>query len=221
MRDASWPESQMARRSATGVIVIAEPMTVVTDWLLAAACGYFALSLVALDTSIEWPLGFALGGVSALLGGAWHGFGSMFGERAQAAMWRLTLLTFGASAAAFGAGAIAVTAPNVHALSLRLAAVTVFGIYGVAALQNPRFATAGRMALLMLITFSAMSAALFLRGAMQPASLMLAGVVLNVAGIGLQLRNLSPHPRFNHNDLFHLLQLAALCCLYAAVRSVS
>ena len=195
-------------------------MTAATDYVIAAACGAFAVSLAARGVRIEWPVGFALGGISAVLGGTWHGFRSAFAPRVQASLWMLTLLTFGASAAAFGAGAISVVAPEVQPLTLRLAALTMLGIYTVAALRNPGFATAGRMALLMLITFAAMSALLFLRGATRPAVWMLACVALNVAGVAVQLRNLSPHPRFNHNDLFHVFQLAALGCLYAAVRVV-
>lgn len=199
---------------------MAEPMTAATDYAIAVACAFFAVSLSTRAVAPEWPLGFALGGVSAALGGTWHGFRSMADERTQSVMWLLTLLTFGASAAAFGAGAIAVAAPEVQTLSLRLAAVTAFGIYGVAALQNPQFAVAGRMALLMLVTFAAMSTYLFLHRGMQPALLMLACCALNVAGIAVQMRELAPHPRFNHNDLFHVFQLAALWCLYAAVRVV-
>ena len=221
MRDASWPASQMARGKSKATVSVTEPMTALTDYAIAAACAFFAISLSARGVAAEWPLGFALGGISALLGGTWHGFRSMVSERSQSALWLLTLLAFGASAAAFGAGAISVAAPAVQTLSLRLAAVTAFGIYGVAALQNPHFATAGRMALLMLVTFATMSAALFFRGAMEPASLMLACVLLNVAGVAAQMRNLVPHPRFNHNDLFHVFQLAALFCLYAAVRTGS
>ena len=221
MREASWPESQMARSNPKATVSVAEPTTALTDYAIAAACAFFAIMLSARGAAPEWTLGFALGGASALLGGTWHGFRSMFSERSQSALWLLTLLTFGASAAAFGAGAISVAAPEAQTLSLRLAAVTAFGIFGVAALQNPHFATAGRMALLMLVTFATMSAALFLRGAPRPASLMLACVLLNFAGVAVQMRNLAPHPRFNHNDLFHVFQLAALLCLYAAVRSGS
>lgn len=221
MRVGSTELSVGSNGNGTTRVMIAEPMTAATDYAIAAACAFFAISLSARAVAPEWPLGFVLGGASALLGGTWHGSRSMLGERAQSVVWLITLLTFGASAAAFGAGAIAVAAPEVHTLSLRLAAVTVLGIYGVAALQKPEFATAGRMALLMLVTFATLSAALFLSGAMQPASLMLACVVLNVAGVAVQMRNIAPHPRFNHNDLFHVFQLAALFCLYAAVRTGS
>ncbi|HUR92509.1 MAG TPA: hypothetical protein VMY38_07525, partial [Gemmatimonadaceae bacterium] len=126
--DVSWPAGR------TQPAVAAEPTTAATDYLIAAACGVFAISLATRGARIEWPMGFALGGISALLGGTWHGFRSAFALRTQATMWMLMLLTFGASAAAFGAGAISVVAPDVQTLTLRLAAVTLLGIYAVAAL---------------------------------------------------------------------------------------
>ena len=190
-----------------------------TDYLIAIACGYFALSLAVSRAPVEWPLGFALGGISAAAGGTWHGFRELLEHRARAALWAFTLFTFGASAAAFGAGAVLVAAPELDRLTVQLAAVTALGIYGVAALQNPAFATAGRMALLMLVTFVVMAAGLALRGGISAAVLALACVLLNVAGIVVQMLKLAPHPRFNHNDLFHVFQLAALGCLFLSVRT--
>lgn len=197
---------------------VAEPVTVATDYLIAAACAYFALALAAASSPIEWPVGFALGGVSAVAGGTWHGFRELLGDRTRNALWALTMVTFGASAVAFGAGAMIVAAPQLDGLTVTLAAVTALGIYAVATLHNPEFAAAGRMALLMLATFALMAGALFLRGATRPALFALACVLLNVAGIAVQMLKLAPHPRFNHNDLFHVFQLAALGCLYLAVR---
>jgi len=213
-------EFPVAGKSNNLRIGVAEPATVATDYLIAAACGYFALSLAAANVPVEWTLGFALGGASALLGGTVHRFPDFAGNRAHDTLWWLTLLLFGASAAAFGAGAVHIAAPAVNLLSVRLAAGTAVGIYAIAVLHKPEFRTAGKMALLMLGTFTIMGASLALRGDARPAALMFGCVILNAMGIAVQLRRLAPHSRFNHNDLFHVFQLAALWCLYLAVRSL-
>ena len=197
-----------------------EPATVATDYLIAVACVFFAVSLAARDAPAEWILGFALGGASAALGGTSHGFQDRLPSRGAGALWFGTLLSFGASAAALGVGAVLIARPELHHLTVQLSALTAFGIYAVAALHHPQFSTAGRMALLMLATFAAMAVALALRGELKPAAFTLACVVLNVTGVAVQMRNVSPHPSFNHNDLFHVFQLAALGCLYAAVSAV-
>lgn len=219
MRVASR-ELSVASEGNTTRFTIAEPATVATDFIIAVACGFFAISLATLNASPEWPLGFTLGGISAIAGGTWHGFRELLSERTRNTLWWLTLFTFGASASAFGAGAVVITAPQLDHLTVRLAAVTALGIYGVAALHNPGFATAGRMALLMLATFAVMAASLALRGAIMPALLALACVCLNVVGVVVQMRKLAPYARFNHNDLFHAFQLAALWCLYVAVSAM-
>ena len=41
-----------------------------------------------------------------------------------------------------------------------------------------------------------------------------AGVGVSVAAGVIQAFRLAPHRRFNHNDLFHVIQMAALYCLY-------
>jgi hypothetical protein len=45
-----------------------------------------------------------------------------------------------------------------------------------------------------------------------------AGVLVSVAGLVIQQGHISIHPRFNHNDLFHCVQIVSLCCLYKGAR---
>ncbi len=44
------------------------------------------------------------------------------------------------------------------------------------------------------------------------------GVGLFVAGAVIQQAALSPHPAFNHNDLFHVVQILANTCIFASAR---
>ncbi len=200
---------------------IAEPATVVTDYLIAGACGYFAFSLAMGGASAEWVLGFVLGGLSALVGGTVHGFPELGGKRGHEALWSLTLLLFGASAVAFGTGALSVAYVGIPPVVVQLAATAALGAYMLAILREPQFRIAGKLTLVMLAAFWAMCVSLALRDYTNPAWLMVACVLLNAAGIAVQLTKFAPHPRFNHNDLFHVFQLAALWCLYLAVRAIS
>jgi len=200
---------------------IAEPATVVTDYLIAGACGYFAFSLAMGGASANWVLGFALGGASALVGGTVHGFPELGGKPGHEALWTLTLLLFGASAVAFGTGALSVAYVGMPRFVVQLAAVAALGAYVFSIVRKPQFRTAGKLTLVMLAAFLAMCVSLALRDYATPAWLMIACVLLNAAGIAVQLTKLAPHPRFNHNDLFHVFQLAALWCLYLAVRAIS
>ena len=39
-------------------------------------------------------------------------------------------------------------------------------------------------------------------------------VEISLLGLAVLVLKLSPHPRFNHNDLYHVIQMGGLYCLY-------
>ena len=39
-------------------------------------------------------------------------------------------------------------------------------------------------------------------------------VIVSMIGLVVLILKLSPHPRFNHNDLYHVIQMGGLYCLY-------
>jgi hypothetical protein len=44
-------------------------------------------------------------------------------------------------------------------------------------------------------------------------------IAITLAGLAVLVLKLAPHRHFNHNDLYHLIQMAGLICLYrGAVR---
>ena len=43
---------------------------------------------------------------------------------------------------------------------------------------------------------------------------LIAGVVVSAVAAFFQVKKVSPHPRFNHNDLYHVVQIAALYLFY-------
>ena len=44
------------------------------------------------------------------------------------------------------------------------------------------------------------------------------GVVVSIVGLVIQQGHLSPHPSFNHNDLFHCVQIVALYCFFRGAK---
>ena len=49
----------------------------------------------------------------------------------------------------------------------------------------------------------------------------LAGVAVSVAAAAVQASGFAPHPGFNHNDLYHVIQLAAMFLLYRGARTLT
>jgi len=47
----------------------------------------------------------------------------------------------------------------------------------------------------------------------------LASLATSVLGAGIQAAGLAPHPSFNHNDLFHVVQMGSLLLLARGARA--
>jgi len=45
-----------------------------------------------------------------------------------------------------------------------------------------------------------------------------AGILVSVLAAVIQAARLAPHPQFNHNDLYHVVQMAAFVLLYRGGR---
>ena len=45
-----------------------------------------------------------------------------------------------------------------------------------------------------------------------------AGLLVSMVGLVIQQGHVSPHPSFNHNDLFHCVQIVALWCFYRGAK---
>ena len=46
----------------------------------------------------------------------------------------------------------------------------------------------------------------------------IAALVVTVIGLGIQLSGFRAHQDFNHNDIFHVIQLAAMCLFFKGAR---
>ena len=83
---------------------VTEPMTLVTDYLLAGESILLALSLLLRSRAAGrgavglWGVAFLVGGLAALAGGTAHGFRLHLGEANWSVVWNLTVGSIGASA---------------------------------------------------------------------------------------------------------------------------
>jgi hypothetical protein len=65
-----------------------------------------------------------------------------------------------------------------------------------------------------MLGMAALATAAWWRGGAAAAPLLVAGVAVSAIAAVVQVRKIAPHPRFNHNDLYHLIQIAALYLFY-------
>jgi hypothetical protein len=153
---------------------ITEPMTMVTDYILATQVMVYAVLLVRKAGSVRygwvgyWVAAFLATALAAYAGGTSHGFRMYLGEHWQT-VWNLTVASIALSAA----------------LTIYSGVRTALRPYT----EDREKREAGKRWLLV-------------------------GAVVSAVGIILLTQRVSPHPHFNQNDLYHVIQMFGLHFLY-------
>ena len=193
-------------------MTLSEPMTLATDYLLGAVtaslCVRLARNRQSQKSRTFWALAFAAVALAAFLGGTWHGF--LQGKL----LWKATLLAAGGASFAMLAGsAFAVLSGTPRAVLLALASVK-FLVYAAVMLTRDEF--------LFVVIDSGLALALVAALHLwRWNAWIVAGVAVSVLGALVQASGLAPHRHFNHNDLYHVIQVAAMLLLYRGARRLT
>ena len=198
---------------------IAEPVTVLTDYILAAVYIFLGLRLLRLgraekQTSVEMSAA-AFGGTSAaaLFGGTNHGLGSTLGLW-SAVTWKLTVYATGLASFFLIAAASFLALkgwPRRHVLILAAMKLAVYALW-VSYHDEFRYVIYDYApAMAGLLGLSLWSARL---GSGRSAGWISAGILVSFLGAGIQSSGFSLHRYFNHNDLYHVIQTGAAWLLY-------
>lgn len=181
---------------------ISEPVTVLTDYALAAVATWLGFKLAGI--SRFWALAFFALAIAALLGGTWHGF------------WQNDLLwkaaTLGVGVASFGmvvGSAFATTTGRARQALIAFALLKLLA-YTAWMIGHDDFIwvvvdTACAFAIVVVLHLWRFN------------GWMLAGVALSIVAGVVQASGFALHEHFNHNDLYHVIQIAALFALYRGV----
>jgi hypothetical protein len=192
--------------------MISEPMTLATDYLLAlvtGGAGVLALRLAGRQRSRRsWAVAFLALALGAALGGTYHGFGIE-------ALWRPTTMSVGVAAAAMLAGsAFATTSGRLRTVLLGLAAAKL-ALFWAQVWRDDRFIWVVADTGIAFVLVGLLHAIRWREPGSPP---VVAGVVLSITAGLVQASGLDPHPYFNHNDLYHLIQVVAIVAYYRGVR---
>lgn len=180
-----------------------EPMTVLTDYALAGVAGTLAFRLRQITPL--WALGLAALALAALAGGTWHGFWQ--GDL----LWKATTLLAGMANFGMLAGAALATTRGAARTVLVAFAALKLAVYAAWMLRHDEFIWVVADTALAL----ALVAALYL---WRFNGWMLAGVAVSVLAGLAQASGLRLHAHFNHNDLYHLIQIGALFAFYRGLK---
>lgn len=199
-----------------GRLVLHEPTTTLTDLVLALVCAWSAARLVA-DSQFDsarwwWAIAFALTGAGAVAGAATHGLARL-PVAIRAALWRVVLISMGAMGLAMVFAALRIASAD-DLSPLRWGGGVAMLVYVVAVVWRVEYRWAvvayGSAMLMVAVIFVA-------RWADQHAApWVLGGIAISAVAAIVQQRRVRWHRHFNHNDLYHVLQLAALVLFYRA-----
>jgi hypothetical protein len=153
---------------------IREPVTMLTDFALAAVSFGFAFSLARgigprnRVSAWFWCAAFVGCGVAAASGGTYHGFGAYLTTGTLRTLWNLTIFSAGASGAFMTAG--------IHAAYIKRNDGTV--------------------------------------------AWLVVGIVVTLVGAAVQQSGFPHLTNFNHNDLYHLIQIPGLFFFFRCAQTV-
>lgn len=199
---------------------ITEPSTVITNLLLGALAFVLAVRLgyaAAADrraAALGITAGLLATSVASTLGACAHGIDPCAAPTRRAVFWRASLHTAGlAGAATLVSVAFFATRGTMRTALFALAAVKL-GVYTWAVARRPEFRiTAADYGSAFAVLFIAAAVAGVLWQS-PGARWLIAGVIVSLVAGVVQWRRLGVHRHFNHNDLFHVIQMAALYLFY-------
>lgn len=163
-----------------------------------------------------WFVAFCAVGGSALLGGVWHGFAPAMDPRAATLTWTASIALAIAASFMFLIATLRVFTSGRLLNLLSGCAVMKFALFVVWATVNDDLRLViydsglTMLAMLLLASWGA-----WLQRA-PSAPWILAGVVTAMLAALFQQGRVSIHRYFNQNDLYHVIQMGALYCLYRA-----
>ncbi|MFQ5525962.1 MAG: hypothetical protein ACE5GX_06825 [Thermoanaerobaculia bacterium] len=198
---------------------ILEPMTVLTDYILAALGLILGLRLwrgtTAWGSSRRlWAASLLAMAVAALAGGTAHGFADRAGAAGHWVLWRITVWAIGVASLSLAAAAAR------FALSKRAARTVCalfglqFAIYAVWMLWHDSFAYVLLEYLPAMVFVLAVASWQWSRRGWPGGPWVVAGILVSFLAAGIQASGLTLHRHFNHNDLYHVVQMVGVYLLY-------
>ena len=199
---------------------VTEPMTVATNAVLAVLALALAVRLAyradaaGSDAGGWLAAGLLATGIAALIGALAHGTDPARDEGLRERFWRGALYSTGLIGAATVASVAFFAARGSIRTAILLFAAMKLVLFIVRVARQPEFRVAaadygGALAILL-----AGAAYMAVRHRAPGMTWLIAGVLVSlVAGI-VQARRLALHRHFNHNDLYHVIQMAALYAFY-------
>ena len=197
--------------------IIYEPTTAITDFIIFFTRCYYAWVIVYIPESIFhtfWAISFITLAVSALLGGISHGFGPMLSKIAKMIIWRLTLLFIGLTSMGLLFSVLMIITNGEINIGILLFFVILFIYYNYKIFKNDSFLIAIKFYLPFIIISLACFLYVFIYRGYTGALFISVGLLVTIFASLIQSSKIILHKHFNHNDLFHIVQMIGMYLMF-------
>ena len=199
---------------------ITEPTTMVTDYLLATLAVWFGWRLLGSgresgeSSRVLFGASFLALAVGAAAGGTAHGFSELLGSVEGTWLWKLTTFSVGLASAAMLAGSVMARLAGAARVALLGVVVAKLAFYlaWMSVHDEFRFVVYDYAPSMLAVVLL-----LALPGRQAPvpgAGWVVAGVAVSFAAAAVQASGFALHRHFNHNDIYHVIQIGGLYLLY-------
>lgn len=211
---------------------ITEPTTTLTDYLIAVVASILAVFLLRLGWANRqisvglWAVAFGCVAAAAALGGTCHGFVGWLGESLSDWLWQTMIYALSLASFTMLAGTIVGSVSPKRQRWLLLGTAVKSILVWIGLVQKPEFEIAAvdylvSMAVVLVLQLYQLSASPLLpSSSTQAAPWLIAGVLVSGLAIGFLGSGFTLSAFFNHNDLYHLVQLVGLGLLYQGAKQL-
>jgi hypothetical protein len=196
-----------------------EPTTMVTDYVLVVLCSIFAWHLWKVGKAAQasvcfWAAGFACFGLASFAGGTVHGFAVIFSQAVLQELWKLTAYAVGLASFFLLVGTLSsCILPSVRRFAMLIPYVQLI-VYALwmATHDDFRYAIYDYAFTNLSIVVLQLHAGISRRAVSAP--WLIGGVLVSFLAAGVQFNEIALHQHFNHNDLYHVIQMGGMYLFY-------
>ena len=199
---------------------ITEPATMLTDYALGALCLWLGWKLYApaasrRQTAVSlWAGAFFATALASFVGGTFHGFTSILSDSTLEGLWKVTVYLTGFSSFFLLSAVLVAGLPHSvrrWALALTTLKLVVYLAWMVTHDDFLFVVYDYGSAMILILIFQVRA---FYKFQSSAAGWIVGGILLSFVGATIQQSGVSLHQHFNHNDLFHVVQMVAFYLLY-------
>ena len=191
-----------------------------TDYVLVVQCGFFAWRLwrvgkrAAQASVCSWAAGFACFGLASLAGGAFHGFSMLFSQTVLQELWKVTVYAIGLASFFLLTGTLraSILPPVLRFVILIPYSQLITYVLWMATHDDFRYAIYDYAVTNLSIVVLQLYARISRRSVSAP--WLIGGVLVSFLAAAIQVNEIALHRDFNHNDLYHVIQMVGMYLFY-------